>query len=78
MSVQSALRFITQVRQDDGLRHAVGALRTESASADAMEETMDRLLAVATAAGFEVTAADLQSAFRHDWVMRRARFDASR
>jgi predicted ribosomally synthesized peptide with nif11-like leader len=69
MSVQVALRFIRQIRQDEGLWQAVSALGKDPLSGVAMED----LVAVAAAAGFEFRAEDLREAHRIDWAMRWVR-----
>ena len=69
MSVQLALSFIRQVRQDEALRRDLAPLDDEA--------SLSRLIEVAAAAGFCFTEEELQSAHKHDWAMRRARYGAA-
>lgn len=66
MSVQAALRFIGQARQDDSLKKKVAALGHTAGLED--------LLALGAEAGLAFTGEELQRAFRHDWAMRWARY----
>jgi predicted ribosomally synthesized peptide with nif11-like leader len=66
VSVQTALHFIQRARRDTPLQAAIAALGDEP--------TLEDIVRVAAAAGFEFTARDLQRAHGHDWAMRWARY----
>ena len=69
MSVQSALKFIQHIRDDQELKEALAALGPEPGLA--------LLLTAGRAAGFGFTEAELRQAFKHDWAMRRLRQSAA-
>jgi predicted ribosomally synthesized peptide with nif11-like leader len=62
MSVQTALRFIRDIRTDESLQNQIKAL---GATGD-----LERVVQIADAAGYVLSAADLQTAFKHDWALR--------
>jgi predicted ribosomally synthesized peptide with nif11-like leader len=62
VSVQSALRFIQQVRRDAALKSQVESLGPAS--------ELEPLLQIGRQAGFAFTDAELRQAFKHDWSMR--------
>lgn len=65
MSVQSALWFIAATRQRPALREAIRQ-RDE-------RHSLAELVRLGADAGFSFSAAELQTAFRHDWAMRQVR-----
>jgi predicted ribosomally synthesized peptide with nif11-like leader len=62
MSIQTALRFVQKVREDEGLRSRFQVLGQEA--------DLESLVQIGAEAGFEFTAHELQAAFKHDWAMR--------
>jgi len=70
MSVQNALRFIADVRNDP---HLAGEL--EALGQDA---TVARLVVMGKAKGLDFTAEEFREAFKHDWTLRRARYSPAK
>lgn len=64
MSVQNALRFIAEVRNDPDL---VGKVQELGPGA-----TVLRLVAMGRAKGLDFTVEELRDAYKHDWTLRRA------
>ena len=67
MSVQKALRFIAEVRNDPDLVRKVQDLGPDGA-------TVARLVVMGKAKGFDFTIEELREAYKHDWTLRRARY----
>jgi predicted ribosomally synthesized peptide with nif11-like leader len=65
MSVQAALQFIQAVRQDENLQERMMLGHPASG---------EELVQVGRDAGFEYNEAELQAAYKHDWVMRSIRY----
>jgi predicted ribosomally synthesized peptide with nif11-like leader len=62
MSVQTALRLIRDIRTNGSLQNQIQAL---GATGD-----LEHVVEIAAAAGYELSVADLQTAFKHDWALR--------
>jgi predicted ribosomally synthesized peptide with nif11-like leader len=62
MSVQTALRFIQSVGEDEALRGKVRALGREA--------DLGSLVQIGMEAGFAFTAEELRAAFERDWAIR--------
>jgi predicted ribosomally synthesized peptide with nif11-like leader len=62
MALQAALRFIQAIREEERLQRRVRAL---GHTAD-----LSAVVQLGAQAGFEFTAEELRTAFKHDWVMR--------
>ncbi|MEC4986135.1 MAG: Nif11-like leader peptide family natural product precursor [Oscillatoria sp. PMC 1068.18] len=62
MSVKAALQFIQTVRQNKQLQAQIQQRENPL--------TGEELVELGREAGFEYTEAELQTAFKHDWVMR--------
>ncbi len=69
MSVQQALRFIQQIRQDETLKEKLGAL--------GVDVEIERVVDLAQSAGWLCTAEELRTAFKYDWTMRWFHFSAA-
>ena len=65
MSLQAALHFIAATRQRDPLREAIRRRDPD--------RSLDELVRIGAEAGFDFSADELQTAFRHDWTMRHFR-----
>jgi predicted ribosomally synthesized peptide with nif11-like leader len=66
MSIQAALDFMRRVRDDEALRREVEALGPEAGLA--------AVVALAIAAGYAFTEAELRAAHRADWGLRLIHF----
>jgi predicted ribosomally synthesized peptide with nif11-like leader len=66
MSIQAAFQFIGRARREEMLRQQISSLGQEA--------TLDRLIAIAAAAGFSFTAEELRQAHKYDWAMRWVRY----
>lgn len=64
MSVQTALKFIQRVRQEQSVQIQLLAL---GPGAD-----LDEVAKLGEGMGFSFTSEEMQAAFKHDWVMRWA------
>ncbi len=62
MSIQAALVFLHTMRQRPGLQAQIVAWGPAT--------TTSQLIELANQMGFACSAAELQTAFRHDWSMR--------
>lgn len=68
MSIHTALQFIQHVHGNEALKRQLQALGSKA--------TLESLAAIGATAGFSFTAEELQKAFKHDWGMRRAHYQA--
>lgn len=68
MSVQNALEFLRQTREDESLRNQIASLQSGT--------ELESLAEIGAEAGFVFTADELQTAFKHDWRMRWLSFSA--
>lgn len=70
MSVQNALRFIAEVRNDPDLVRKVQELGPGA--------TIVRLVAMGKAKDLDFTVEELRDAYKHDWTLRRARYSPAK
>ena len=66
MSIQAALQFIQAVRQDENLKEQIRLLGYRASG--------ENLVQVGRDGGFDYSEPELQTAFKHDWVMRSLRY----
>ncbi|MEH2459475.1 Nif11-like leader peptide family natural product precursor [Nostoc sp.] len=66
MSIQAASQFIQAVRQDENLKNQIRILGYPVSG--------EELVQIGRGAGFDYTEAELQTAFKQDWVMRSLRY----
>jgi len=70
MALQTALQFIRQARRDEALKQRLQSLGRPA--------DLPAVVQLGAAAGFVFTVEELQAAFKHDWMMRWARYGADR
>ena len=62
MSVQTALQFIQQLRNDEGLKTRLLALNSHP--------DLESFVKLGAEIGFAFTVEELKAAHKHDWAMR--------
>lgn len=66
MSTKAALQFIQAVREDEKLKNQIRILEYPVSG--------EELVQIGRDAGFDYTEAELQTAFKTDWIMRSLRY----